>query len=190
MTQEQIPQLIVYCGPMYSGKSTALFNAWTYYKTINKTIQAIKPKIDTRYSAETIVTHSRKTIEKEYVKALSIDLPTEEWKNINFGADVFLIDEIQFFSVSIIDFIKRLLNSDKIIHVAGLDLDSKGEPFGQMPSILSLATNIQKFEGVCNKCGSKHASRTYRKPEVKDNSQVLIGGEELYESRCFKCWNF
>jgi len=186
--ETELPQLIVYCGPMYSGKSTALYNVWNYNKVAKKTIQVIKPIIDNRYSSDSIITHSKKEIDKEYVACLSLDLPKEEWKNINFGAEIFLIDEIQFFNIEIIDLIKRLLNTGKTIHVAGLDLDSKGNPFGQMPSILSLATSVQKIEGTCKKCGCQKASRTFRKNEIKNDSQILIGGEDIYESRCFNCW--
>lgn len=173
---------------MYSGKSTALFYSYKESIKNNKTVQAIKPNIDKRYSNESIMTHSKKEIPKEYVINLSLNLPQEEWKNINFGADVILIDEIQFFKIEIIDFIKRLLNIGKEIHAAGLDLDSKGNPFGEMPTLMTFANKVIKFEGVCKKCGILNATRTYRKLEVENKDQVLIGGEDIYECRCYNCW--
>lgn len=188
MESEKNPLVIVYSGPMYSGKSTALYNMYEYYNALGKKVQAVKPNIDKRYSSNSIITHSKKKIPTSSVVNLSIDLPQEEWKNINFGLDVFLIDEAQFFSVQIVDFVKRLMNIGKEIHIAGLDVDSKGMPFGNMPQILALASEVKKFQGKCKKCGCENATRTYRKPEIKEDSQVLIGGEEIYESRCYNCW--
>jgi thymidine kinase len=185
---EQNPKLFVYSGPMYSGKSTALYNTYIESLKKNKTILAIKPKIDKRYSEESIVTHSKKEIPKEFVINLSLDLSKSEWKDINFGVDVFLIDEIQFFDSGIVDFIKRLLNVGKEIHVAGLDMDSKGNSFGSMPEIMILANKVIKFEGICKNCGILNATRTYRKLEIENKEQVLIGGEDIYECRCYNCW--
>ncbi|HNC55880.1 MAG TPA: hypothetical protein PLP33_10585 [Leptospiraceae bacterium] len=178
----------MYSGPMYSGKSTALYNTYIESLKKNKTILAIKPKIDKRYSEESIVTHSKKEIPKEFVINLSLELSKSEWKDINFGADVFLIDEIQFFDSGIVDFIKRLLNVGKEIHVAGLDMDSKGNSFGSMPEIMILANKVIKFEGICKNCGILNATRTYRKLEIENKEQVLIGGEDIYECRCYNCW--
>jgi len=186
--EQQNPKLFVYSGPMYSGKSTALYNTYTESIKKNKTLQGIKPKIDKRYSENAIVTHSKNEIPKEFVLTLSTNLPTEEWKNLNFGADVFLIDEIQFFEFGIIDFLKRLLNIGKEIHVAGLDMDSKGNSFGHMPEIMTLANKVIKFEGICKKCGILNATRTFRKIEIENKEQVLIGGEDIYECRCYNCW--
>lgn len=185
---EQNPKLFVYSGPMYSGKSTALYNTYIESLKKNKTILAIKPKIDKRYSEESIVTHSKKEIPKEFVINLSLDLSKSEWKDINFGVDVFLIDEIQFFDSGIVDFIKRLLNVGKEIHVAGLDMDSKGNSFGSVPEIMILANKVIKFEGICKNCGILNATRTYRKLEIENKEQVLIGGEDIYECRCYNCW--
>lgn len=187
-SEHQNPKFFIYSGPMYSGKSTALYN--TYKETLekSKTLQAIKPNIDKRYSDKSILTHSKKEIPKEFVVNLSLNLPQEEWKNINFGADVILIDEIQFFGTEIVDFVKRLLNIGKEIHAAGLDIDSKGDPFGKMPQLMSMANKVIKFEGVCKKCGLLNATRTYRKREIENKDQVLIGGEDIYECRCYNCW--
>jgi thymidine kinase len=87
-----------------------------------------------------------------------------------------------------VDFIKRLLNVGKEIHVAGLDMDSKGNSFGSMPEIMTLANKVIKFEGICKNCGILNATRTYRKLEVENKEQVLIGGEDIYECRCYNCW--
>jgi thymidine kinase len=187
-TENQNPKFFIYSGPMYSGKSTALFHTFQEALKLNKTIQAIKPNIDKRYSENSIFTHSKKEIPAKYVANLSLNLPQEEWKHINFGADVILIDEIQFFRSEIIDFIKRLLNIGKEIYAAGLDLDSKGNPFGEMPTLMALANKVIKFEGICKKCGNTNATRTYRKLEIDNKDQILIGGEDIYECRCYNCW--
>src|SRR5579871_5206983 len=45
------------CGPMFSGKSEELMRRLRRAKIARKRVQVFKPTIDTRYSAEEIVSH-------------------------------------------------------------------------------------------------------------------------------------
>ncbi len=68
--------------------------------------------------------------------------------------------------------------------VAGLDMDYKGKPFGQMPNLLAIADYITKLHAICMKCGGI-ANVSYRKTE--ETGQVLLGEKETYEPRCREC---
>jgi thymidine kinase len=72
--------------------------------------------------------------------------------------------------------------------VAGLPQDSYGKPFGAMPTILAMADNIVCLKAVCSKCKKiNSATRTYRK--IQDKAQVVVGGIDMFEPRCFECWS-
>jgi thymidine kinase len=182
------PKIFVYTGPMYAGKSTGLINAFSEAKKADRKVVAIKPNIDNRYTTSTITTHDRKEIPAEYVRVLSTFLNQEEWKEIDFGADVFLVDEAQFFKKNIVEFVCRLRNVGKEVHIAGLDMDFRGNSFGYMPDLMTLANKVIKFQAQCAECKLINATMTYRKAEINDDGQILVGGNEVYESRCFNCW--
>ena len=173
---------------MYAGKSSCLHKAYVDSIAAGKTVVAIKPAIDNRYSVTAIKTHDGKEIPQNVVVSMSVYMQQEEWKNINFGADVFLIDEAQFFKTPIVDFVKRLRNVDKEIHIAGLDMDYKGNSFGSMPELMILANKVLKFQAKCAGCGLINATMTFRKQEIDNDGQILVGGTDVYESRCFNCW--
>jgi thymidine kinase len=71
--------------------------------------------------------------------------------------------------------------------VAGLDQDFRGEPFGPMPALMSLAERVDKIHAICMVCGDE-ASRTQRlvngKPARYDDPVVIVGASEMYEARC------
>jgi thymidine kinase len=70
--------------------------------------------------------------------------------------------------------------------VAGLDMDYMGKPFGPMPQLLAIADFITKLHAICVKCGNI-ASISYRK--TAQEGQVLLGETDVYEPRCWKCYN-
>jgi thymidine kinase len=69
--------------------------------------------------------------------------------------------------------------------VAGLDQDYRGRPFEPMPELLAVAEYITKALAICVVCGAP-ANRTYRK--VQRAGRVVVGGSEIYEARCRRCY--
>jgi thymidine kinase len=63
-------------------------------------------------------------------------------------------------------------------------MDYKGNPFGQMPNLLSIADYITKLHAICMKCGNI-ANISYRK--TADAGQVVLGEKDIYEPRCRQC---
>ena len=102
------------------------------------------------------------------------------------------IDELQFFDSNIVKVIEKLMNDGKRVIGTGLELDFKAEPFGSMPQLLCIATDVTKLHAVCMKCGCFEATRTQRlidgKPADKNSPLIMIGGDETYEARCIKCY--
>src|SRR5699024_8543361 len=101
--------------------------------------------------------------------------------------DIIGIDEVQFFDDHIVSAADELANNGIRVIMAGLDTDFRGEPFGPMPALMSLAETVTKLNAICPVCGSP-ASRTQRlingKPASYDDPVILIGASESYEPRC------
>mgnify|MGYP005659799661 CR=1 FL=1 len=53
-----MPELKIFTGPMYGGKTTRLLSALERYVYQNKKVALFKPSVDERYSTEMVVTHS------------------------------------------------------------------------------------------------------------------------------------
>jgi thymidine kinase len=51
------PEFIVYCGPMFSSKTSSLLATLEKYKYQHKKVIVFKPNIDDRYSISEVVTH-------------------------------------------------------------------------------------------------------------------------------------
>lgn len=184
--------LTVITGPMFSGKTSALISRAMAHVIAGDFVIAFKPKIDDRYDKENIITHHNNKFPAYPVNSANTaeecgrvihNLIVEQKQNI----DVILYDEAQFFDITIIDSIDAYMRWAHVI-IAGLAQDSFGSPFGHMPTLLSMADNIVCLKAVCSKCKSINAAtRTYRKTESRD--QVVVGGIDMFEPRCFRCWN-
>lgn len=171
--------LEVICGPMFSGKTEELIRRIVKAEYTKKKTIVFKPEIDTRYSNNHIQSHNGKKI-----KCVNIKNMQDCFKYVD-KTDIFAFDEAQFFNKDIIEICKKLLLEDKRIIIAGLDRDSNGKPFGQMPNILAHADYITKLNAVCVKCGDI-ATFSYRTSNKKE--QILLGEKEEYEARCIVCF--
>ncbi|MEP7252791.1 MAG: thymidine kinase, partial [Ginsengibacter sp.] len=92
--------------------------------------------------------------------------------------------EAQFFDDQITVVCEKLALQGIRVIVAGLDMDYKGKPFGQMPDLLAIADYITKLHAICMICGNI-ANVSFRK--VPGGAQVLLGEKDIYEPRCRHC---
>lgn len=180
-------KLTVYCGPMFAGKSSSLIAELELACEECKRVLVIKPKIDNRYSDDDIISHdgvSLKDVTGHEVLVLDVDacVKLEDLELV----DLLLIEEAHFFT-SLHEQIKTYMLMGVDIVAVGLDMDSDGEPFGIMPHLLSMASNVYKLTGLCAVC-QQEATMTFRKLVARSMSQVLVGGSETYEPRCFAHW--
>lgn len=169
----------VICGCMFSGKTEELIRRLRRAEIARQKVAVFKPRIDNRYSAEHIVSHSEQSLVSRVVDDAS------EISAVTGNAQVVGIDEGQFFKSNIVDVCEDLANRGKRVIVAGLDQDYRGKPFEPMPQLLSVAEYITKTLAICVICGNP-ADRTQRKG--KQHDRVLVGAKDLYEARCRRCF--
>lgn len=169
----------VICGSMFSGKTEELIRRLKRARIANLRVEIFKPKIDTRYHEQQIVSHDENAI---------LSTPIESAQTILLLAsdvDVVGIDEAQFFDDQLPDVCDQLAYRGVRVIIAGLDMDYSGKPFGQMPFLLAKADYITKLHAICMKCGNI-ANYSYRKDA--NPTQLLLGEKDLYEPRCRKCY--
>ena len=169
----------VIAGSMFSGKTEELIRRLTRAKIARQKVVVFKPKIDTRYSEQHIVSHAVSKL-----PCLAIDRAEEIPLNIG-DATVIGIDEAQFFDAPIVTIVTHLAEQGKRVILAGCEMYSSGEPFGPMGALMCIAEEVDKLRAVCVVCGEE--AYIYYRKERPQNGNILIGYADIYEARCRKC---
>lgn len=182
-------RLTVISGPMFSGKTEELIRLIARAKLAGRQVQVFKPMIENRLGRiYQISSHTGIELEAQPIQH-SLDILT----HLKSTTQVVAVDEVQFFDSQIVDAITEIIEQDVEVITAGLPLDFRGEPFGQMPILLALADKIIVLTAVCTytengKVCGKEATRSQRllngKPAHYSEPTVLIGAEESYAPRC------
>jgi len=170
----------VVVGSMYSGKTEELIRRLRRAQIARQRVEIFKPFVDDRYAKDHIVSHNEVRIPSRAVRNAKEIL---RWAH---EAQVIGIDEGQFLGPTLVDTCEKLARQGKRVIVAGLDQDYMGKPFEPMPQLLAVAEYITKTLAICMVCGAP-ANRTYRK--VARGGRVVVGGADLYEARCRRCFD-
>lgn len=179
MSGEKRGWIEVICGSMFSGKTEELIRRLKRAKIAHLKVEIFKPAMDTRYHEQDIVSHDENAIQST---------PIDNSQTILLLAsdvDVVGIDEAQFFDDQLPEVCDQLALRGIRVIVAGLDMDYKGKPFGQMPFLLAKADYITKLHAICVKCGNI-ANYSFRKKTLA--GQILLGEKDVYEPRCRVCY--
>lgn len=171
----------VVVGSMFSGKTEELIRRVKRAQLARQRVQIFKPKIDDRYSAENIHSHSDQT-----ARAVIVETAQQILDLVKDTTRVVGIDEGQFFSRDIVDVATTLANRGVRVIISGLDTDWKGRPFHPMPELMAVAETVTKQHAVCMSCGGV-ACRTQR--TVKSTDDILVGALDAYEARCRQCFD-
>ena len=169
----------VIAGSMFSGKTEELIRRLNRAKIARQRVEIFKPRIDTRYSVEDVVSHDAKAIRSTPVSSSgNILLMVSE-------VDVVGIDEAQFFDLGLIEVCQQLADQGVRVIVAGLDMDFRGKPFGPMPGLLATAEYVTKVHAVCMQCG---ALAQYSHRITASEDLVVLGETDSYEPLCRECY--
>jgi len=168
----------VITGCMFSGKTEELIRRMRRAQIAKQKVKIFKPRIDARYSENSIVSHNEQSL-----PSILIDDIIEVLK-LSEDAQVIGIDEAQFFNEGIVHICNLLASRGKRVIVAGLDQDYTGKPFEPIPQLLAIAEYITKQHAICVVCGNP-ADKTQRK--TTESERVIVGAADIYEARCRKC---
>jgi thymidine kinase len=163
-------------GPMFAGKSSEMLRRIRRYKLAKHRVLLLKYAKDTRYSDTAVATHDGVTVEA--VSACNFEGVDVE----NF--DVIGIDEGQFFP-DLGDFVERAASAGKIVVISALDGDFQRKPFQNICDLVPRSEFVIKLSAVCTRC-SHDAAFTMR--TSADTEVEVIGGAELYQPVCRRCY--
>lgn len=183
VTLHSVPQntgwIEVVVGCMFSGKTEELIRRLRRAQIARQKVLIFKPRIDNRYSANQIVSHSEQSLISTVIDNAA------EILSLSTDASVIGIDEGQFFGPNLIEVCEQLANSGKRVIVAGLDQDYRGKPFEPMPQLMAVAEYVTKTLAICMVCGNP-ADRTQRTTDSSE--RVVVGAKGAYEARCRHCF--
>lgn len=189
-------ELTLIIGNMFSGKTSSLIRMINDQEEFGKKkVLVFKPDIDTRSGPSCI-----KNAHGAAKAAISapVGKPWEIVEKIKWEEDkalgkfhIIAFDEVQFFPMYS-DFFKvanSLLGRGYDIFAAGLAFDFRGEPFGSTPLLTGLSRQrciwLHSLCTVCNEPAFLPQRFIDGKLAPYDSPQVLVGGAEKYEPRCY-----
>jgi thymidine kinase len=169
----------VVIGPMFAGKTSYALAAIRKHTAMNQKVMVVKPTCDTRYGdLSEIRTHdgdSLPCITTHTLNSLTDDV---------LDCDVVVIDEAQFFE-GLVQFVQHVVEHlYKAVYVIGLSGDYQRRPFGEVLSVIPIASKVTLLTAICS-CGRP----AYFTRRLNPNTgQVIIGGAESYEAACRACF--
>jgi len=182
--------LEVIIGPMFSGKTSELIRLVEREVYAKKKGAIFKIAFDERYSAKQVVTHNGLRYDAYTVASSDDGLKKIEQLAESDGLDAIGVDEVNFFPEALVPLLDRLAEKRKVI-ACGLNLNFRAEPFRTTMELAARADRVRYLSAVCVVCGQE-ATRTQRliggKPAPKDSPTIVVGGKEMYEPRCRKCF--
>jgi thymidine kinase len=174
--------LEIVIGPMFSGKSTYAISYIRRQKAIGKSVIAVKPKIDNRYSQDdVIVSH-----DKDKVPCIIWDTSCPlQATRFMLQADCIVIEEAQFFKglYGTVEYLMK--NHKKNILLVGLDGDAQQNSFGEILDCIPYATNVTKLNALCSECKDGTLA-PYTKKLVNTGDQIDVGGSDKYVAVCLE----
>lgn len=169
----------VICGCMFSGKTEELIRRLKRATIAELKVEVFKPKVDTRYDDNNIVSHDTSALLATPVASSSEILEASP------ETSVVGVDEAQFFDMDLPGVCQELALRGVRVVVAGLDMDFRGKPFGPIPNMLAIAEYVTKVHAICVHCGNL-ATHSYRL--ALGDEVILLGEKEQYEPRCRSCY--
>ncbi|WP_129672438.1 thymidine kinase [Candidatus Chloroploca sp. Khr17] len=178
----------VICGCMYSGKTEELIRRMRQVMIARQPCRIFTPRMDTRYSAAHIASHTGSQLEAVPITSIKQVLAATE------DVQVVALDEIHFLEDSpqaLLDACQFLADQGLRVIVAGLDQNYRAEPFPGMMQLMAVAEQVDKLYAICVRCGA-YATRSQRlingQPAPREAETLVVGGLDLYEARCRQCY--
>lgn len=177
---QQEGYLKIILGPMFSGKTSYIINAYNDNISNNISTFAINHSLDDRYGKSKIVSHDDISIPCYDMTKLS------EIYNTDFlEYNTIIINEAQFFSDILMMVTLLVEKYKKNVIICGLDGDYRQQKFGSILDLIPISNEVTKLHGNCHFCDSK-SYFTIR--ITKETHQISIGNNN-YLPVCRKCYN-
>lgn len=181
MSKQELPEFVLRTGPMWSSKTSSLLEDVERHRLQNKNVLLFKPSLDTRYDVIKVTTHSGKSMDAIAVQN-GLDI-LKKIKDIDMP-DMVAIDEA-FMLDNVANIAIWLFQFGVSVYVSSIELSYNGKPFKEIMKMFPWATNVIKHKSICAVCKTNNAAYSYRK--INDDNDIVVGGVNDYEPRCFNC---
>lgn len=183
-------------GAMNSRKSLDLLATAYNFEEKNIPFIALKSSLDTRDEG---VIRSRAGLERKctiVTPDVNIYEAIHQYNNVLAvqGGETLkwiLVDECQFLTEEQIDQLSDIVDYMNItVMCYGLRTDFKSHLFPASKRLFEIADNIEEIKSSCE-CGKKsiiNARFDNNDNVVTEGSQILVGGNDIYQPLCRKCW--
>ncbi|HCH31773.1 MAG TPA: thymidine kinase [Oceanospirillaceae bacterium] len=180
-------QLYFYYSSMNAGKSTALLQSAYNYQERGMHPFILSAALDDRYGIGKVTSRIGLAADAQLFNTDDNLFSILKNQNHQQSIDCVLIDESQFLSKQQVKQLTQVVDHlDIPILCYGIRTDFRGELFPGSQYLLAWADKLVELKTVCH-CGRK-ATMVVRTDEhgtvIKDGEQVVIGGNERYQSLC------
>ena len=180
-------KLYFYYSSMNAGKSTSLLQSAYNYQELGMNSFLLTAEIDDRYSIGKVTSRIGLEAEAYLFNQQNNLFEIISEQNENQTIDCVLIDESHFLSKEQVKQLGQVVDIlDIPVLCYGIRTDFKGELFPGSQFLLAWADNLNELKTVCH-CGRK-ATMVVRLDAdgkvVSDGDQVVIGGNDQYQSMC------
>ena len=170
-------------GAMGSSKTANAIMVEYNYRERGQVVLMLKPQLENRDGARTVLSRSGLSTECSYV---------EELDNIDVSQyDCVIVDEAQFLTKAQVEKLVHIVDELNVPVIAyGLRTDFQGNLFEGSQWLLAWADTIEEVKTICW-CGKKATcnARVFNGKVVKEGDQILLGGNGQYVSLCRKHWS-
>ena len=172
-------KVTVIFGCMFSGKTTELLRRVRTRPAAE--VRCFRHARDLRYHTDEMMSHAG-----EHFPARRVACARMIPEHVPPTATLVAIEEVHFFDPELPDVVRQLADKGVDVLLAGLDLNSWGNPLPQADALRPLGDELVHLRATCARCGAP-AERTQRLTPIIDGN--LIGGPESFEPRCVNCWH-
>ncbi|MBQ9495864.1 MAG: hypothetical protein IJR50_09575 [Treponema sp.] len=171
-------------GPMFSGKSTLLFQKMERYVYAHKKIILVRPVRDTRnfFSHSPLDNGLQRLADSGKIETRTIPAFTDETRFDDY--DAVFVDE--YFMIKNCVRLALACRTDQDVYFAGLLATSECELFAETIPLLPYCDSIIKLNGVCTQCGSQFGNYSYYM-KGKKTDDIVVGNDE-YTCLCRDCY--
>ncbi len=169
-------------GAMGSSKTANAIMVQYNYNERGQRVLMVKPRLDTRDGARTVLSRCGLSSECVFVEELE-SLPVADY-------DCVIVDEAQFLTKAQVEYLVRIVDEMNVPVIAyGLRTDFQGNFFEGSLWLMAWADTIEEVKTICW-CGKKATcnARVYNGKVVKEGDQILLGGNSRYVSLCRRHW--
>jgi len=182
-----VAQLYFYYSSMNAGKSTALLQSAYNYQERGMRPFIMSAALDDRYGIGKVTSRIGLAAEAQLFTNKDDLLSILQTQHSSQPIDCILIDESQFLSREQVKQLTQVVDHlDIPVLCYGIRTDFRGELFPGSQYLLAWADKLVELKTVCH-CGRK-ATMVVRTDEhgavIKDGEQVVIGGNDQYQSLC------